>query len=336
MILLPRCYHDDVQMFKKPPFEITPQIIDQIQEIFLILGTLNYDSFKVHSDIRLRKTNSIKSIKSSLAIEGNSLSLDQVSDILNGKKITAPEKDIIEVRNAISVYETFDQFDVFNIEDLLMANRLMMKDLIEDAGNFRNGGIGIFKGKEIIHIAPPHKEVSGLISNLFSYLKNSEDSLLIKSCVFHYEFEFIHPFSDGNGRLGRLWQQLILSKLHSVFKIVCIEELLEKYQSEYYDALQKSDLAGSSENFIEFMLGIILQALKQLQSHIKINIPNNFTDRLYYAKNFINNFKRSEYLQLMPGISMATASRDLANGLTNGILGKINSKNQTIYFFKKP
>ncbi len=320
-------------MFKKPPFQATSKIIDLVQNISLILGSLSYNSFKTHSDIKLRKANSIKSIKSSLAIEGNSLSLEQVSDILNGHKIIAPKKDIIEVKNAISVYEIFEHLDALNIEDLLKSHELMMNNLVENAGNFRNTSVGILKGKKVVHIAPPHKDVSGLMANLFSYLKNAEDSLLIKSCVFHYEFEFIHPFSDGNGRIGRLWQQLILSILHPIFKIVCIEELLEKYQSEYYEALRNSDLSGSSEFFAEFMLEIILQALQQLKSKIGINIPNNFVDRLYYAKNFIDNFKRSEYMQLMPELSTATASRDLINGVKNGILEKSNSKNQTIYFF---
>ncbi|GHU16411.1 hypothetical protein FACS189472_01380 [Alphaproteobacteria bacterium] len=211
----------------------------------------------------------------------------------------------------------------------------MMNDLTEDAGNFRNRGVGIFKGKEIVHVAPPHQNVSGLVANLFSYLRESEDSLLIKSCVFHYEFEFIHPFSDGNGRIGRLWQQLTLSKLHSIFKIVCIEELLEKYQAEYYEALQKSDSSGNSEFFIEFILSIILQALENLKLQIGTNIPNNSIDRLYYAKNFIDNFKRADYMKLLPGLSTATASRDLINGVKNGILESTNSKNKTLYKFKK-
>lgn len=324
-----------VFMFKKPPFEITPQIVDHIQNIFLLLGRLGQNSFKVHGDIKLRKANSIRSIKSSMAIEGNSLSLDQVTDILNGQKIIAPKKDITEVKNAISVYEKFDEFDAFVLNSLLHAHKLMMTDLVEAAGNFRTGGVGIFKGNEAIHIAPPYLEVSGLLANLFAYLKDSNDSLLIKSCVFHYEFEFIHPFNDGNRRIGRLWQQLILSKLHSVFKLVCVEELLEKYQIEYYEALHNSDLAGSSELFIEFMLGVILEALRKTSSNIKMSIGNNFMDRLIYAKNFIDNFKRSEYLQLISGISTATASRDLLNGVKNGTLKKVNSGNQAIYVFTK-
>ncbi len=322
-------------MFKKPPFEITPPILEKIQDIFLILGRMEQCSFKVHSDIKLRKDNSIRSIKSSMAIEGNSLSLDQVTDILNGQKIIAPQKDITEVKNAITVYEKFEDFEVFDIDNLLEAHELMMTNLMDRAGRFRNGGVGIFKGNEAIHIAPPHTEVSGLIANLFSYLKNSDDSLLIKSCVFHYEFEFIHPFSDGNGRIGRLWQQLILAKLHPIFKLVCIEELLEKYQTDYYEALHNSDISGNSEAFIDFMLKVILETLQRTNLHLQTNTGNNFMDRLIYAKNFIDNFKRDEYLKLISGISTATASRDLQNGVKCGILKKANSGNQTIYIFQK-
>ena len=172
-------------------------------------------------------------------------------------------------------------------------------------------------------------------SKKYSLTNISEDSLLIKSCVFHYEFEFIHPFSDGNGRIGRLWQQLILAKWHPAFKFLCVEELLEKYQSEYYDALHKSDLAGSSESFIEFMLGIIFDSLKNLRSVIKINSADNFESRLSYARNFLNHFKRADYMQLIQEISTATASRDLINGVKNGILEKENSGNQTKYFFRE-
>lgn len=255
-----------------------------------------------------------------MAIEGNSLSLEQVTNILNGKRIIAPQKEITEVKNAMAVYEKFDEFDAFDQNSLLYAHSLMMRDLADNAGKFRSEGVGIFKEDEAVHKASPYIEVSRLISNLFSYLKESENSLLIKSCVFHYEFEFIHPFSDGNGRMGSLWQQLILAKLHSVFRLVCIEELLEKYQKEYYEALHKSDLVGSSESFIEFMLEVILEVVKQTNSWIGAFVGNNFMDRLFYAKNFIDKFKRAEYQKLLPGISSATASRDLEKGVRNGIL----------------
>jgi Fic family protein len=301
----------------------------------MILGRLDYCNFKVHSNIHLRKTTNIKSVKSSLAIEGHSLMMEQVSDILNGQVVIAPKNDIIAVKNAIAVYERFDRIDLFSIDDLLKNHGIMMKDLLPDTGNFRQSGVGLFKGKEVVHVAPPYKNVSGLMADLFAYLKESDDSLLIKSCVFHYEFEFIHPFLDGNGRMGRLWQQLVLAKQHPVFKLVCIEELLEKYQNEYYDALQESDHAGSSEKFIEFMLSIIMQSLEILETQIQPVVGEKCEDRLAYAKNFLDNFKRKDYISLFKKISPATASRDLITGIKRGILEVVNDKNQTTYRFKR-
>jgi Fic family protein len=301
----------------------------------MILGRLDRCNFKVHSDIHLRKTTSIRTVKSSLAIEGHSMQIEQVSDILNDQLVTAPKNDIIAVKNAIAAYELFDELDAFNIEDILKAHDVMMKGLLPDAGKFRVGGVGLFKEGEVVHIAPPHQNVSGLIASLLEYLTTSNDSLLIKSCVFHYEFAFIHPFFDGNGRIGRLWQQLILAKLHPVFKLVCVEELLEKYQAEYYEALQNSDGAGSSEKFIEFMLSTIFQALEVLETQIQPSIVEKVEDRLIYAKNFLNTFRRKDYMNLFKTISSATASRDLISGVELGILEINKSKNQTTYRFKK-
>jgi Fic family protein len=261
--------------------------------------------------------------------------IEQVSGILNGQVVVAPKNDIVAVKNAMTAYEMFDLIDAFNIDDLLKIHGIMMKDLLSDAGNFRQSGVGLFEGKEVIHVAPPHKNVSGLMADLFTYLDEPNDGLLIKSCVFHYEFEFIHPFLDGNGRMGRLWQQLILAKQHPVFKLVCIEELLEKYQREYYEALQKSDHAGSSEKFIEFMLSVILQSLEILEKQIQSTGEGKFEDRLTYAKNFLDHFKRKDYLSLFKKISPATASRDLIGGVKQGILETENDKNQTVYKFRK-
>ena len=317
-------------MFKKPPLEITACILNTVQDISLLLGRYS-DNFQIHSNIRLRKANNIRTIKSTVSIEGNTMSLDQVTDVLNGERIIAPEREIREVKNAIAVYERFNEFDAFCLDDLLKAHGIMMKGLTEGAGDFRSTGVCIMKDRQCIHVAPPAIEVSGLIANVFSYLQESEDSLLVKSCVFHYELEFIHPFSDGNGRMGRLWQQLILTKLHPIFKLVCVEELLEKFQSEYYAALQRSDQKGSSEDFVEFMLGIIKEALKQLK--LEPNIENNGKSRLNYARSFLTTFKRSDYMNIFPQISTATASRDLASGVKSGILRKSQSNNQTMYVF---
>lgn len=319
-------------MFKKPPLKITACILNTVQDISLVLGRYS-DNFQIHSNIRLRKANNIRTIKSTVSIEGNTMSLDQVTDVLNGERIIAPEKEIREVKNAIDVYERFNELDAFCLDDLLKAHGIMMKGLTEEAGNFRRSGVCIMKGNQCVHVASPPIEVSWLIANVFSYLRESEDSLLVKSCVFHYELEFIHPFCDGNGRMGRLWQQLILTKLHPIFKLVCVEELLEKFQSEYYATLQRSDQKGSSEEFVEFMLGIIKEALKQLK--LEPSIENNGEFRLNYARSFLSIFKRSDYMKIFPQISTATASRDLASGVKSGILRKSQSNNQTMYVFAK-
>lgn len=318
-------------MFQKPPLKMTTAIVNLVQDISLLLGSIPRLDYSIYSDVKLRKKNSIRTVKSTVSIEGNSLSLEQVTDILNGVRVVAPKNELLEVKNAISVYEQMDAFDAFNIDHLLLAHKIMMTRLTKEAGNFRNSGVGIVTENHCIHIAPPPLEVSGLISNLFTYLTESQDNLLIKSCVFHYEFEFIHPFCDGNGRIGRLWQQLILSKMHPVFKIICVEELLEKNLEKYYNALRSSDNNGSSETFVEFMLNMIKTALEN--SHRLIPVENNFRTRLLYAKNYINDFKRADYMKLFLNISTATASRDLINGVKSGILKKNNSKNQTTYSF---
>lgn len=316
-------------MFQTPPLKMTMEIVNLVQDISLLLGSIPRTNYNIYCDVKLRKRNSIRTVKSTVSIEGNSLSLAQVTDILNGVRVAAPKNELLEVKNAISTYNQIDTFDAFNIDHLLLAHKIMMTGLTEDAGNFRNSGVGIVKENHYVHIAPPPLEVSGLISNLFTYLTKSKDNLLIKSCVFHYEFEFIHPFCNGNGRMGRLWQQLILSKMHPVFKIICVEELLEKNQEEYYNALRISDDKGSSETFVEFMLNMIKISLENSPRLM----PAEFRTRLLYAKNSINNFKRADYMRLFPNISMATASRDLIKGVKSGILKKNNSKNQTTYSF---
>ena len=312
--------------------------MDLTQSIFFELGKIEPKNYKVKNDIKLRKSNRIKTIKSSVSIEGNSLSIEQVTDVLNGKKVIAPSKDLIEVKNAILTYEQFDTLNALKIEDLLNAHKLLMNQLTDIPGEFRNSQIAVFKDNEPIHIAPPPLKVPELMANLFEYLRKSDDSFLIKSCVFHYELEFIHPFCDGNGRMGRLWQQVLLVRVHPIFKLVCIEELLEQSQKDYYDALHNSDINGRSTFFIEFMLKIILNALQQLNTKLKCCINNTFEDRLSYAKSLLTNlklekFKRQDYMRLFPNISTATASRDLINGVKNGILEKSNTGNQTTYRF---
>lgn len=249
-----------------PPFTVSAKAIKLIAEIS---AQIELYSIRMGADdsLRLRKANRIKTIHSSLAIEGNSLTSDEVSDIINGKNIVAPVKQIQEVRNAIKAYELFPSLDPYSINDLLKAHAVMMESLADDAGMFRKRGVGVYSGTNAVHIAPQAHMVSGLMNDLFNWLNKAEDHLLIKSCVFHYEFEFIHPFSDGNGRTGRLWQSLILSKLHPLFENLPVENMVYANQAEYYEAISKSSDIADSGPFIEFMLKEILAALKAHQGN---------------------------------------------------------------------
>lgn len=247
-----------------PPFTVTARAIKLIAEIS---AQIERYSIKVGGDdsLMLRKANRIKTIHSSLAIEGNTLTSDEVADIINGKNVVAPVKQIQEVRNAIKTYELYPSLDPYSLSDLLRAHGVMMEALADDAGMFRKRGVGVYAGSNAVHIAPQAHMVPGLMRDLFEWLKMSEDHILIKSCVFHYEFEFIHPFSDGNGRTGRLWQSLILGQLHPLFENLPVENMVFANQADYYDAISRSSDIGDSGPFIEFMLEEILSALKSHQ-----------------------------------------------------------------------
>lgn len=248
-------------MAYKPPFTVSAKAVSNIAEISALVERYAV-RLEQKDALKLHKANKIKTIRSSLAIEGNSLSVGQVSDILEGKKVVAPLREIQEVKNALATYDLFDQLDSFSVDDLLKAHKTMMTALVDEAGCFRHGGVGVFSGEEAVHIAPPANQVSGLTAELFDWLKNAEDHLLIRSCVFHYEFEFIHPFADGNGRMGRLWQSLILSKLNPVFQHLPVETMVHDNQLEYYRVINDSTQAGDCGVFIDFMTTEILNALK--------------------------------------------------------------------------
>ena len=243
-----------------PPFTVSSRAINLIAKISSQIE--RYAIMMEQDDkLKLRKANRIKTIHSSLAIEGNTLSEGEVQAILDGKKVVAPLKEIQEVRNAIKTYELYPKLNPFSIQDLLLAHRTMMAGLVDEAGMFRSGGVGVFDGNKPIHIAPPADKVKGLMNELFGWLENAEDHLLIRSCVFHYEFEFIHPFADGNGRTGRLWQSLILGKLNPIFEHLPVENMVYANKQEYYNAINRSSDLGDSGPFIDFMLGEILNAL---------------------------------------------------------------------------
>lgn len=239
-------------MSYSPPYKITPRIIDLVSSISEAVG-----NFYGQEDLRLHRINRIKTIQGSLSIEGNTLDTDQITAILEGKPVIAPMNEVQEVRNAIKAYELLDELNPNSIDDLLRAHLTMELGLIDDAGRFRNKGVGVASGEDIIHYAPPAERVPYLIQDLFDWLDQTEEHPLIKSSVFHYEFEFTHPFSDGNGRTGRLWQTLILSKWRPVFKNLPIENRICKYRKEYYQAISMSGGESGCTPFIEFMLGVI-------------------------------------------------------------------------------
>lgn len=317
----------------KPPFEITAKILNTSMQITSLLGELQ--GLKISKPkVILRKENQIKTIQASLAIEGNTLSLEQVSDILDGAPVIGPPKDLLEVQNAIKVYDHFPEFKFSSEQQFKNAHRIMMKSLTNDAGDYRSGNVGVFAGSNVAHIAPQPKMVPKLMKDLFSFLSKRDDtSLLIKACVFHYELEFIHPFSDGNGRMGRLWQQVILTHYNEIFRYMAIESLIRDKQAEYYQVLSECDKTGDSTLFVEFSLSLIETALKTYLDEIRYE-PKTSSDRIAYAKSKLNSkFSRKDYLKIFKDISTATASRDLKFGVEQALIVKNGDKNNTVYEF---
>lgn len=317
----------------KPPYEITSKILALIVSISEQIGAINAAHLN-KPPTELRKKNRIKTIQSSLEIEGNTLTVEQITDLLDNKRVLAPPKDIQEVKNAIAVYEQLRELDVYELKSLCKAHSFLMKNLVDNPGKLRSSSVGIVKGSQIAHLAPPGEMVVPLMNDLFKYLKQDQDILLIKSCVFHYEFEFIHPFVDGNGRMGRLWQTMILKEHSPVFEFLPIETLIKEKQQEYYQVLGTSDSQGSSTVFIEFMLEIIRNALADLLKQQSFRLTN--TDRITHFKDRIGTelFSRQEYLQAFKELSSATASRDLKLAVDSGILEKQGDKNTARYRFK--
>lgn len=237
-----------------PPFTVTDEILHLVSEISEQIGTLNARLGERMPSPMLRKENQIKTIHSSLAIEHNSLSLQQVTDVIDGKHVLGAPNEIQEVKNALQAYQLMLQLDAFSEADLLRAHSLMMVELVENAGHYRKSSVGVFDGDKCIHVAPSADRVPTLMAELFAWVKETKTHPLISSCVFHYEFEFIHPFMDGNGRMGRYWQTLLLSRWKGIFAWLPVETIVKKYQQEYYKAIAQSDAKGDSTDFIVFML----------------------------------------------------------------------------------
>jgi Fic family protein len=323
-----------IDTIMKPPYDINTKILGLITSISEKIGEVNA-SFLIKSSPSLRKQNQIKTIHSSLQIEGNTLTERQVTAILENKRVIGPSTDIKEVQNAIEVYESIIDYNVDSISSFLKAHKTLMDGLIDNPGVFRKEGVGIVKGSKIEHLAPPAENVQYLMKDLFDYLKNDEEITLIKSCVFHYEMEFIHPFTDGNGRMGRLWQTIILMSKYPMFQYLPFETLISKSQEDYYKVLSICDKKGKSTEFIEYMLSVVNDTLAELIGNsVSVNMTQE--NRLqHFCSLKMDSFTRKDYMQVFKQLSSASASRDLKTGIEKGLFSKSGDKRLTTYHLKK-
>ncbi len=321
--------------YEPSPYQITPGILNALTSIAEHVGKLEGMNLLKPSP-KLRRKNRIRTVQSSLSIEGNTLSLDQVTALLDEKRVIGPRGDILEVKNAFKAYDNLSGHDPFSLDALLEAHRTLMQGLIPEPGALRRKAIGVIRDKDIFHRAPHWKKVVPLMNGLLAYLNESHDHLLIKSCRFHYQLEYIHPFQDGNGRMGRLWQTRILMDYHPVFEYLPVEHLIIERQDEYYKALAESDSAGDCTAFIDFMLVQIDEALKILMAETRA-VTITTVDRLkQFRKRFSEEtFSRKDYQNVFKSISTATASRDLRYGFENGFLERIGDKRTAVYRFLK-
>jgi Fic family protein len=301
-------------MTYKPPYTINSKMIEYISDIMKLIGYIS-NSQNLNNKPLLRRTNKINSIYSSLAIENNVLSKDQVRDIINGKPVIGPMRDIIEVQNAINCYDNILNINPFDIKELLKYHQIMMNGLIEDAGNFRIKQEGVFDGDTVIFIAPSAELVPELIANLYEYLNDASENFLIKSCVFHYEFEFIHPFSDGNGRIGRLFQTCILAKTEEIFAFLPIESIIKERQDKYYESIAKCNQLGNSDIFIEFMLDSIRETINRVLESNKTIITDIpiYVDKLLNVMKGNKAYMAKELLDLLHLRSLATLKKNYIN-----------------------
>ena len=320
----------------KPPlahFRATADVIHWLTDIAQKIGRLEGINLQRPAP-QLRRQNRIQTIQASLAIEGNSLTPDQVTALIDRKRVIGSSQDILEVQNAIAVYQQLDAFDPGSIDALLRAHQIMMKGLIPSAGAFREGPIGVLRPGDRFHEAPPWRQVAPMVQALFDYLGAADDHLLVQSCRFHYQLAVIHPFMDGNGRMGRLWQTLLLMRYHPVFEFLPVEGSIKQHQQDYYRELAVGDDTGDCTGFVVLMLMLISESLAELIDQtgpISLDAPS----RLDLAKSTFGrqSFTRKDYLSIFKTISTATASRDLQFGVQTGLLQKSGDKRTAKYGF---
>lgn len=321
-----------------PPYEITDEMLELVSEIMENLGKLSGVN-ELEKLPRLRRVSRIKSIHSSLAIENNTLSIEQVTDVINGKRVLAPQKDIEEVHNAFNAYEKLSEINPYSIDDLLKIHGIMMNGLVKEAGRLRSGQVGVYnQDGKVVHLAPPADFVPQQLGQLFDWVKNSNANMLIKSSVFHYEFEFIHPFNDGNGRTGRLWQTALLASWKPIFAWIPIESIIKDNQEDYYNAITLSTSQGKSNIFIEFMLDVINKAIKDIITDTR-NHYNHINNQITEIMKVIESYPQSA-TELMEKLNLKSRlgfrKNYLQPALDAGLIGmtepdKPTSKNQKYF-----
>lgn len=321
-----------------PPYEITDEMLRLISDIMENLGRLSGVN-ELEKLPRLRRVNRIKSIHSSLAIENNTLSFEQVTAVINGKPVLAPQKDVLEVQNAFRAYEKLGEINPYSIDDLLKIHGVMTDGLVKEAGQLRSGQVGVYnQDGKVVHLAPPAEFVPGQIAQLFDWVQTSRTNMLIKSSVFHYEFEFIHPFNDGNGRTGRFWQTALLASWKPIFAWIPIESIIKNNQEAYYNAIALSTSQGKSNIFVEFMLDVINNAIKELVDDTK-NHSNHLNNRIAELLKVIEPYPQSA-TELMEKLNLKSRAgfrnNYLQPALDAGLIGmtepdKPTSKNQKYF-----
>lgn len=320
-----------------PPYQITDKILSFVADISEKIGKIT-ERTNLDSKPHLRKNNKIKSIHSSLAIEANSLSLDEVRDVINGRTVMGKQKEIQEVKNAYAAYEEIGHFDIYSIEALKRLHGIMTKYTVEESGNFRRGEEGVFNGDKCIFMAPPASLVPEQMQSLFDWMNKAKDTVhpLILAAVFHYEFVFIHPFSDGNGRMARLWHTAILTAWKPMFEFIPIESQIEKFQDGYYNAISQCHIDGESTVFIEFILEQISAVLGEILNSAKYSTDNlsEYVKRLLSVMEYDTPYTATAILSLLDLKSKETLRKNYLNpAIENGLVkmtlpDKPNSRNQ--------
>lgn len=311
----------------KPPYTITSKMLTLVSEIVELMTEINIAEKSLITP-KLRKENMVKSITGSLQIEGNSFSEEKVTAILDGKRVLGSVQEISEVEGAIKAYNNINNYKYDELNDLLKAHKLMMSGLLTNAGKLRSGNVGIYGKEGVSHIAPPADRVPYLMDDLFDWLKNSKDHKLITSAVFHYEFEFIHPFSDGNGRISRLWQTVILKSYKELFSFIPIESVVKNNQKEYYNSLANADKTGQSTIFVEFMLKMILKTLKETENSVPKKVPRNVPKKR--AEEILGLMQKDVKITIAEianilKVSDKTIKRDIEKLKANNLLKRVGS-----------